>query len=57
MDKMMIVACGASWPSTLPRILSQTFKFLSTLSEEQQNLNQDKGNIFMLQLRGHFDFA
>ena len=57
MRRTMIVACGASWQSILPRISSQTFRFLSALSEEQQNLNQAKGDIFMLQLRGHFDFA
>jgi len=53
----MIVACSASWQSILTRISSQTFGSLSAFSEEQQNLNQPKEDIFMLQLRGHFDFA
>jgi len=57
MGRTMIVLCSASWQSILTRISPQTFRSLSALSEEQQNLNQANGDIFMLQLRGHFDFA
>jgi hypothetical protein len=57
MDRATIVASGASWQLILIKISSQIYKTVYSSPSQHTNPFVLQGDIFALQLKGHFAFG